>query len=735
MKKILPFCFLLLLQSLGVKCLQGQTTAMTVTPVANIDRLVREVFIREGDCTQVSNIELIGRQIGVGSFTVEEGVPSIGIGAGLILSSGAVVDAVGPNEKNNTTSSATLSNSDRDLRRLSGQAVFDATGIAFDFVPTSSKVSFNYVFASEEYCEFVNQEFNDVFGFFVSGPGLNGNFDRDAINVALLPTTRERVAINSVNHLRNTQFFIPNFLEKDIQDCGLPPRMSPLRDVEFDGFTVRLRATIDVIPCSTYHIRLVVGDVADDILDSAVFLEANSFELGEKVDIRAELSTGEGNTLYENCLEGNFIFERRALADQTQPLVVNYEIEGTAQNGIDYEAIPEQVIIPAGERLVYLPIKPIADQLPEDTEQIRIITAFPSCICIERDTAELLISDEKKEVAITFDEESACPDQAFRLQPARNDGVPPLVYLWSTGDTTQQIEVRITEPANYTLTITDACGAVGVDTVRVDIQALPQASLSGVVEWCPGARDISLPVRMEGSPPWSLSYQDGFGSLTELEGITADLFALPVEGTGTYELLRFRDKNCVGTVTGTGQVNSRSFTADYTILAPSCRTASDGEIQLQVRGGVAPYAVSWGRSVPDPFRLTSVGIGTYEAVIRDAGGCVEMLAATIEASSVPESCFLPKESIYIPNAFSPNGDQVNDLFQVYPQSGSFASIRFEVYDRWGSLQYRSASFLSARSGIGWDGGEAAVGVYLCKVTVLLTDGRVEQIAQSFQLMR
>ena len=736
MKRYRFLYYLTFPQLMALPFLNGQTTAMQVIPVENIDQLVREVLIKEGECSRVSNIQLIGRAEGVGSFNVDAGATAISIGldSGLILSTGDAINAVGPNEKNNTSSSGALNSSDYDLRRLSGQEVFDATGIEFDFVPSSSVVSFNYVFASEEYCEFVDQEFNDVFGFFVSGPGLNGKFDRNAINVALLPDTDERVAINSVNHLRNAQYFIPNFLEKDIQECNLPPRVEPLRDVEFDGFTTRLRATIEVIPCQTYHIRLVVGDVSDNILDSGVFLEANSFDLGENIGISAEVVGSESNVLYENCLEGNFIFERRTLVNRARPLTINYRIEGLAENGTDYEEIPGEITIPIGQRFARLPIKAIADNIPEGAENIRIITEIPTCDCVERDTAQLFLEDQKAAMTVNFEEEWACPDQTFQLAPVLQDGLPPYRFLWNTGDTTEFIEANIDIPTKYELTVTDACGAIGADSVEVAIQTPPVAYLSGITDWCAGVLS-TLPVSMEGNPPWSLTYRDGQDSLRSLNGITQNPFLLPVTGSGTYTLVQFEDKNCQGTGTGQGQVNTRSFSASYTTILPSCRTANDGGIQLRLRGGQAPYTVNWNLPITDSFILSDVGVGRYEAEIRDASGCLQVLEASILATEVREDCFLPRKSIYIPNAFSPNGDQVNDLFQVYPRAGSFESIRFEVYDRWGSLLYRSEPFLSPRSGIGWDGATAPIGVYLCKVVITLTDGRVEDLTQSFQLMR
>lgn len=711
------------------------TTAMSVEPVMDIERLVREVFIKEGNCSSVSNIRLVGREEGVGSFSVEQGAISVGVGSGVILSSGNVVDVVGPNQKNNTTSSGPLDSSDDDLRRLSGRDVFDATGIEFDFVPVSDQVSFNYVFASEEYCEFVDQEFNDVFGFFVSGPGLNGNFDKNAINVALIPGTNDQVAINSVNHLRNPLYFIPNYLDIDISECGLPPRLTPLRDVEFDGFTTKLKATIDVVPCQTYSIRLMVGDVSDNILDSGVFLEANSFDLGAQIGITSEVLNREGNTFYEDCLEANFVFERKTLDNRGRPLVVNYRVQGEAINGEDFETISNQIILPSGQRFTRLPIKAIADDNAEGPEKIEIITELVACDCIERDTAVLFLDDKSEDLDLSFDEEWACLDEPFQLVPTITNGVSPYRYKWSTGDTTQSIQQVVDTSTNYALTITDGCDTERDASVTVNIQPKPMATLSGEVAWCLGAQDISLPVSLEGNPPWSLSFQNGAGAVFQIDSIQDNPFALPINTSGEYNLISFGDKNCSGSVEGAGFVTSKSFAVDYQITFPSCKNVSDGAIAISIAGGQAPYEVDWGRASEDPFLLTQVGAGTYPVVITDAEGCIEVLEIDIPAEQLRDRCPFSARDIYVPNAFSPNGDGVNDLFQVYPKPGSFQSVSFQIYDRWGGLIYSSEPYLSPRSGIGWDGGNAAVSVYLCKVEVILGDGRIRSFGRSFQLIR
>jgi uncharacterized repeat protein (TIGR01451 family) len=129
--------------------------------------------------------------------------------------------------------------------------------LQFDFVPSSNTVTFRYVFASDEYNEFVGQ-FNDVFAFFIDGQ-----------NVALIPGTSTPVAINTVNLDTNSSFYRNN----DPSDLGIPTPFG----TQFDGFTTVLTATATLTPNVSHHIKLAIADTDDSVLDSAVFLQAASF--------------------------------------------------------------------------------------------------------------------------------------------------------------------------------------------------------------------------------------------------------------------------------------------------------------------------------------------------------------------------------------------------------------------------------------------------------------------------
>ncbi|WP_200959875.1 choice-of-anchor L domain-containing protein, partial [Cylindrospermopsis sp. CR12] len=140
----------------------------------------------------------------------------------------------------------------------------DAAVLEFDFVPTNSFLTFNYVFASEEYNEWVSTQFNDVFGFFVTDSlGVT-------TNIAVIPGTTTPIAINNVNSSTNPAYYLNN----DTSDFGLST--TPY-NTEFDGFTTGLTAAIQVIPDKKYHFKLAIADNSDGIYDSAVFITKGSF--------------------------------------------------------------------------------------------------------------------------------------------------------------------------------------------------------------------------------------------------------------------------------------------------------------------------------------------------------------------------------------------------------------------------------------------------------------------------
>lgn len=196
----------------------------------------------------ISNVKITGAQKAIGTFA-GGAADGFGIDTGVILSSGDIATAVGPNNSEGTSGSMG-SPGDAGLDELvKPLKTRDAIILEFDAVTAGSAFSIKYIFASEEYKEYVGSKFNDVFAFFVDGQ-----------NIALIPGTVDPVAVNAVNFKTNSGMYKDN------------PAGSNNYGTSFDGFTAELTAVATVSPETLHHIKLAIADTSDSILDSAVFL-------------------------------------------------------------------------------------------------------------------------------------------------------------------------------------------------------------------------------------------------------------------------------------------------------------------------------------------------------------------------------------------------------------------------------------------------------------------------------
>ncbi len=729
------YLFLLIFQ-LSLYPLLAQLDGDTLQTQLNSDAnsLINDVFIK-GTCRNISQIESSGTPESFGVF--ERGESIIGFSEGIILSTGDARSAEGPNDFVDTSTQFDRPSEDEDLMAIATDDLFDVTVLEFDFTPVESEVTFQYVFASEEYCEFVGTDFNDVFGFFVSGPGISGPFANDAINVARIPNSEEFVSINTVNHAKNQNFYIKNELRDDIDNCNLVFNPSHINTFEFDGFTVPLVARITVIPCETYHIRLVVGDVGDDQLDSAVFLRSKSFDLGELASVKTIIPNRSDTVAYENCLDGQFVFTRPAGNFNLRPLVVDFEIDAssTALEGIDFSSIPRSVTIPGGQDTVSLSIPTLIDDQVENIESLTLNLIFPeSCGCQEQSSATLNVADAKSPT-INFTPTSACADQTISLVPKISGGIFPYTYQWEDNSTDTSLQINIRTATNFALTVTDFCKNQTIDSIQVTLQEVPTAFLSGEINYCEGLNNLSLPITFTGHSPWSFTYQLDNNPSISIDSIFDKDFSLPVYESGTYQLIEFGDAACKGEANGVGQVNDINIELTVETTSPSCPNATDGEIQLDILATNTPYEINWSPSVNDFINPTNLTVGVYELMIRDAQNCVWMDSIVLENPRIvaPECT---NSIVYIPNAFSPNGDGVNDFFEIFPNKETTIQqvLKVAITDRWGNLVYLSEGEFPRWDGR-FKGQKLDPTVLLYNIQLELIGGQVEVQQGSLSLIR
>jgi len=298
---------------------------------------------------------------------------------GIILTTGKASSAMGPNNTGSKTDEMLANASDPDLTTITDKKIYDAAVLEFDFVPAGNTLEFKYVFASEEYIEYCETEFNDVFGFFLSGPGISGPFTNNAQNLAVIPTDIP-VSINTI-HPAGTNVNEINFPAENAQYYINNPANSVT--MQYDGYTVVLIATYSVTPCSTYHIRMSLGDASDQKWDAAVFLGARSFN-AEDIILTNFGNFIEGqNNIFEGC--NNFFRVERTNPDLSESRTIDLILSGTYINGVDIQTtgnqpFPTQVIIPANTAYIDIPYSALADGLPDNGETF-IVKVITSCPC------------------------------------------------------------------------------------------------------------------------------------------------------------------------------------------------------------------------------------------------------------------------------------------------------------------------------------------------------------------
>jgi hypothetical protein len=255
MKKIIPILFLI--NACTASTVNAQLVIYNDT---NTVQLVND-FILTG--VTASNIVYTGAANTLGTFN-NGNVTNIGLTNGIIMTTGLIIATPIGSPASNFASIDNLGAGCMELNNLSGNATYNASILEFDLIPVGNILEFQYVFASEEYPEYVFSNYNDVFAFFIDGTNpLGGNYIDT--NIAIIPGSSLPVAINNVNATLNSAYFIDNE--------GLGGQ-----SIVFDGFTTVLLAQIIVIPGNTYHLKMAIADVADGIYDSGIFLKAQSMK-------------------------------------------------------------------------------------------------------------------------------------------------------------------------------------------------------------------------------------------------------------------------------------------------------------------------------------------------------------------------------------------------------------------------------------------------------------------------
>jgi len=274
---------------------------------------------------------------------------------------------------------------------------------------------------------------------------------------------------------------------------------------------------------------------------------------------------------------------------------------------------------------------------------------------------------------------SFCSGQSATLNPGTFAG-----YLWNTTATTQTINVTTT--GTYYVTVTNASGCTNTDTLVVqNVFPLPNPNLGANQSFCWGTTVILNPGVFS-----SYQWQDNSTSPNFSTSTSGNYFVKVTDGN-----------NCQNSDT----VIITVFPLPIFSLGVDVKICPGDNVTLQPAVGPGvPVTYQWQDNSTNSS-LIIYNIGTYFLTVTDNNACTftDTILVTIECPP----------TIYIPNSFTPNQDEINPLFRAY--GTNIKEYKMEIFNRWGQLIHTMNSLTE-----GWDGtmngNPAPVGQYVYRIT-------------------
>ena len=553
---------------------------------------------------------------------------------------------------------------------FSVSSIGDVAVLEFDFIPTSDSMEFRYAFGSQEYFAWENSSFNDVFGFFLSGPGIAGPWDNGAINLAYIPNTNPQlpITVSSVNSVTpiNQQYFVDN-------QSGL----NIIADVK--GFTTVLTAQALVQCGETYHIKLAIADGSDQSLNSYVWLEAGSF--------------------YSPPLS---VVNNLGIDSTVMEIPCNATLTLTADAGVgaSYEwfDVATSSVFSTNSFV--------------DVGQGQYVVAADISGCTKFSDTLTVISDPAPVIDLGPDLIIACNSDTI-INPIVFGGTSPYSYLWNSGDTDSML---VLSDGLYYVTVTDLLGCSGVDTVEVIYDATPVATISGGGAICDDGTTTNIDFTFNGLLPWNLTYTNGSSSST-INNINASNYSITTSIPGEYNIALADDPNaCAADIIGEN-ITIIVKPLPTPLIDPEFSEIYPGDEVALTAGTYSSY---WWYNINDPNTIISENeilivdstLTTY-LIVEAENGCFGTSPNAIVN-------YIPRVDLFIPNTFTPNGDEHNDLLVII--GDKIETFYMAITNRWGEAVYTTNDINKF-----WDGkfnGEPVKeGVYSYQVAIIGKDGR------------
>lgn len=735
-KKPFPFALALSLFSFFVSQAQYLQVNDSYTP----QQLVEDIFIGADNlgCVQVSNVSMTG-------FTFSDGRHSYGyfsgantdfaIQEGVVLSTGKATSVTGPNHSllsegpggNAWPGDALLE------QALNLNGTVNATILEFDFVANFERISFDYIFSSEQYLTSITSQnqcnYTDGFAFLIKRTNVNEPYT----NLAVIPNTNIPVTVNTVRGVgvcpsANEQYF-DSFNEYE-------------HPTNFNGQTKVLTAQSEILPGVSYHIRLVIADQGNNLYDSAVFLKGGSFGNAKK-ELNQDRIFANGNPL---CDGDSFV------------------VDATTQDAVSYEWYRNEILIPGetnptltinqeGDYQVWIDfgggscvmkgdVKVEVSQNPQVMNVTLVQCDYTSSqVLFNLHLAQSLLINNPEDYAFTFFEsladaqnnQNAIPNPTQYLVTVPNQvvyarveneygctSVASLQLSTANGTFTNptDLEECATETGTVQFDLTQNQGEISAQITTTQTFAyytsfedaltstnpLPTMSFSAVDDVttiyvkitengnCVGILWFDLIIRYMGAvdtqpvelficegDPITITAPSGFYNYSWNTGATSQ--SLEIAEGGDYTVTFYNEYGCEASKTFVVAVSSVAIITDVVI---NDLNSGYNTVTVLVEGqGDYEYSLN-GITYQDSNVFTNVSGGQYMVSVRDKNGC----------GTAYESIFV----LEYPKFFTPNGDGINEYWRVPMLAQQYPDAFIEIFDRYGKLLYGFSA-----SQIGWDG--------------------------------
>ncbi|MDA0178041.1 choice-of-anchor L domain-containing protein [Mesoflavibacter profundi] len=677
-----------------------------------VPELVTDVLVNS-PCAIVNNITWstgtdFGQENGIGYF--EANGSSFPFQEGIVMVTGDATEAPGP--ETGTQGSGGWAG-DADLENqfpaIDPGTTNDATIIEFDFTPLINQMSFNFIFASEEYGTF-QCGFSDAFAFLLTDltTGIT-------TNIALVPGTSDPVSVFTIRDNQyngNCASVNPTLFDTytDIFDypngIGSNPIANP---INFRGRTVPLTASSTVTPNNPYRIKLVIADDNDSSFNSAVFLEASSFDIGT-IDLGNDILISDGTA---TC-EGNTVTLDLGIAPPTNATITWYTVDNGITEPIPGENAPSLDITTPGTYQVDITFDGVNAACFYSDEIL--VEFYPNPEIVVGDIPTIYECDVDNSGITTFDitqnEDDILGTQTdvtleyFETEQDAIDQVSQISNLTTYTSAPTTIYIRLTD---------DITGCYTVDSFELDLAPKPVLGTPDSILGCDndddGIAEYDLTLNEDlianGLTDLSFSYYlDETDAETSTNAITnptiyqsaATTIYVRAETTeGCFETTMFELYFGIQPETTFGDVVYEvcpNATVPITVTAiPDNYTSSEVSVVWYDQYDT----VISGATSLDLDTVLTAGVYTIEVTFTDTG-----------CSNTAEVLVEELESCVIPQGISPGlKDGKNDTFDL----SSFDVQRLEIYNRYGTLVYSKDNYINEWHGQSNNGDELPVGTY------------------------